>query len=234
MKLSARSRFQQASLGLFLSAMTLGAQAQVVQNTTAAKPAAPAAAAAAGEAAPSSTMAELQQLIQSRGVNELRTTYNGNYGASLLFKADDLTYYVALFQQKNFWRVLKTSSESQAEQTYKLFVDQTAQLADVDIRRIKLDAERAFTQRQISANESRLNTLQNDLTLQRKQEEQVTARQEQARQEASALAAEKAAASDQLTTLQRQIRALEEQQSKISGLPSAPQAAASTPARRGR
>ena len=236
--------FRQAGVVLLFSTASLGVSAQVVHNTTARQAAGPAAAQAPAaqpgsgdseqQASANSTMAELQQLIQSRGVNELRTTYNGNYGASLLFKADDLTYYVALFQQKNFWRVLKTSSESQAEQTYKLFVDQTAQLADVDIRRIKLDAERAFTQRQISANESRLNTLQNDLTLQRKQEEQVTARQEQARQEASALAAEKAAASDQLTTLQRQIRALEEQQSKISGLPSAPQAAASTPARRGR
>jgi len=213
--------FQGVGIGLLLSAVSLGVSAQVVQNTTA-KPAA--ASAPAAQARPAdggqagsanSTMAELQQLIQNRALNELRTTYNGNYGASLLFKADDLTYYVAMFQQKNFWRVVKTTSEQQAEQTYKAFVEQTVQLADVDIRRIKLDAERAATERLISANESRLSALQNDLAMQRQQEQQVAARQEQARQEAAALANERQAAREQLNTLQRQIRMLEEQQSKL-------------------
>jgi len=213
--------FQGVGIGLLLSAVSLGVSAQVVQNTTA-KPAA--ASAPAAQARPAdggqagsanSTMAELQQLIQNRALNELRTTYNGNYGASLLFKADDLTYYVAMFQQKNFWRVVKTTSEQQAEQTYKAFVEQTVQLADVDIRRIKLDAERAATERLISANESRLSALQNDLTMQRQQEQQVAARQEQARQEAAALANERQAAREQLNTLQRQIRMLEEQQAKL-------------------
>jgi len=213
--------FQGVGIGLLLSAVSLGVSAQVVQNTTA-KPAA--ASAPAVQARPAdggqagsanSTMAELQQLIQNRALNELRTTYNGNYGASLLFKADDLTYYVAMFQQKNFWRVVKTTSEQQAEQTYKAFVEQTVQLADVDIRRIKLDAERAATERLISANESRLSALQNDLAMQRQQEQQVAARQEQARQEAAALANERQAAREQLNTLQRQIRMLEEQQSKL-------------------
>ncbi|MDX3907747.1 MAG: DUF2968 domain-containing protein [Pigmentiphaga sp.] len=212
--------FQEVGFGLLLSAVSLGASAQVVQNTTA-KPDAVAPAAQSGPAdsgqtaSANSTMAELQQLIQNRALNELRTTYNGNYGASLLFKADDLTYYVALFQQKNFWRVLKTTSESQAEQTYKAFVEQTVQLADVDIRRIKLDAERAVTEKLISANETRLTALQNDLTMQRQQEQQVQARQEQARQEAAALANERQAAREQLNALQRQIRMLEEQQAKL-------------------
>ncbi|WP_192901806.1 DUF2968 domain-containing protein [Pigmentiphaga sp. H8] len=216
--------FRQVGIVLLLSTASLGASAQVVQNTTAktaAQAQAPAQAAparsvdAAQAASNNSTMAELQQLIQNRTLNELRTTYNGNYGASLLFKADDLTYYVAMFQQKNFWRVVKTTSESQAEQTYKAFVEQTVQLADVDIRRIKLDAERAVTEKQISANETRLSALQNDLSMQRQQEQQVAARQEQARQEAAALANERQAAREQLNTLQRQIRMLEEQQTKL-------------------
>jgi len=211
---------QRVGIGLLLSAVSLGASAQVVQNANS-KPAGAGAAAQersveSGALTPAnSTMAELQQLIQNRALNELRTTYNGNYGASLLFKADDLTYYVAMFQQKNFWRVVKTTSEQQAEQTYKAFVEQTEQLADVDIRRIKLDAERAMTERLIAANESRLAALQNDLTLQRQQEQQVAARQEQARQEAAALANERQAAREQLNALQRQIRMLEEQQAKL-------------------
>jgi len=214
--------FRQVGIVLSLSMASLGVSAQVVQNTTA-KPGTQAAAQAAPvrpvdaaqSASNNSTMAELQQLIQNRTLNELRTTYNGNYGSSLLFKADDLTYYVAMFQQKNFWRVVKTTSEAQAEQTYKAFVEQTVQLADVDIRRIKLDAERAVTEKLISANETRLNALQNDLTMQRQQEQQVAARQEQARQEAAALANERQAAREQLNTLQRQIRMLEEQQTKL-------------------
>ncbi|WP_130359526.1 DUF2968 domain-containing protein [Pigmentiphaga kullae] len=222
MKMRTCRMFRQVGIALLLSAASLGASAQVVQNATARTAAqAPAQAAparpvdAAQSASNNSTMAELQQLIQNRTLNELRTTYNGNYGASLLFKADDLTYYVAMFQQKNFWRVVKTTSESQAEQTYKAFVEQTVQLADVDIRRIKLDAERAVTEKQISANETRLNALQNDLSMQRQQEQQVAARQEQARQEAAALANERQAAREQLNTLQRQIRMLEEQQTKL-------------------
>lgn len=209
----ARGKFQQFGVGLLFSAVALGAQAQSIQNSNAK------AAPMAAQAVPAtSTMAELQQLIQNRGLNELRTTYNGNYGASLLFKSDDLTYYVALFQQKNFWRVVKTTSEPQAEQTYKIFVDQTAQLADVDIRRIKLDAERSVAQKQLSDSQARLTSLQNDLTVQRQQEEQVMARQEQARQEANSLATEKQATTEQLTSLERQIKSLEDQQVKIDGL----------------
>jgi hypothetical protein len=187
---------------------------------------APVAPPAPGANAGNSTISELQALIQSRTLNELRTTYNGNYGASLLFKSDDLIYYVAMFQQKNFWRVIKTTSESQAEQVYKAFVDQTVQLADVDIRRIKLDAERANTEKLISTNESRLNALQNDVSVQRQQEQQVAARQEQARQEAASLANDRQVAREQLTTLQRQIRSLEDQQAKVDnmGIPGAPSA----------
>src|SRR5690606_13594329 len=92
-----------------------------------------------------SPVAELQALIQSRQVSELRTTYNGTYGASLLFKPDDLTYYVALFQQKDFWRVLQTKSDKQAESTYRAFAQQSADLAEVDIKRIKLQAEYAHS-----------------------------------------------------------------------------------------
>ncbi|MBN3857489.1 DUF2968 domain-containing protein, partial [Paraburkholderia sp. Ac-20340] len=41
-------------------------------------------------------VAELQQMIRGSELNELRTTYNGTYGASLLFYGKEMTYYVAL------------------------------------------------------------------------------------------------------------------------------------------
>ncbi len=218
MKATTCRMFQGLGIGLLLCGLSTGTIAQVNkvgENASRPAVASPASPAKGGEAANSSTMAELQQLIQARSLNELRTTYNGNYGASLLFKADELVYYVAMFQQKNFWRVVKTKSEPQAEQTYQAFVDQTAQLAEVDIRRIKLDAERANTEKLIATNEGRLNALQSDLSVQRQQEQQVAARQEQARQEAAALANDRQVAKEQLIALQRQIRALEEQQAKI-------------------
>lgn len=226
MNTTTRRLIQGVGFGLLLSGISLATFAQGNSNANRATVAqaipvpadTPVAPPAASAAVNSSTIAELQQLIQGRTLNELRTTYNGNYGASLLFKSDDLLYYVAMFQQKNFWRVVKTTSEPQAEQLYKAFVEQTLQLADVDIRRIKLDAERASTEKLIATNESRLNALQSDLTVQRQQEQQVAARQEQARQEAAALTNDRQAAREQLTVLQRQIKALEEQQNKVESM----------------
>jgi len=168
-------------------------------------------------AVPSSTTSELQGLIQARQVTELRTTYNGTYGASLLFKADTLTYYVTLFQQKNFWKVVKTTSETRAEQLYASYVAQTEELAEVDIRRIKLQAEYSHTEKQLSDRATQLNTLQADLTAQRQQAQEVAVRQQQARQEASQLAQQQQDAREQLRSLQRQIEALERQKAALGG-----------------
>lgn len=164
-----------------------------------------------------STIGELQQLMQSQMISELRTTYNGNYGSSLLFKADARTYYVALFQQKNFWRVVKTSSEVQAEQTYKNFVGQTEKLAEVDIRRIKLEADKQYTEQLISTQETRLLALQNDLAVQRQQEQTVSIQQDQARQQAQVLNNKQQSARNQLMVLRNRIRALETQQTIVDG-----------------
>ena len=227
MKLKSRSMIQRVGIAVLVSGMSAGVAAQgIMSSGSTVRPVVTQGAPVAQSAptqpdnspAANSTIAELQGLIQARGLNELRTTYNGNYGASLLFRAEDLVYYVAMFQQKNFWRVVKSTSEQQAEQLYRNFVDQTVQLADVDIRRIKLDAERASTEKLISVNESRLTALQNDLSVQRQQEQQVAARQDQARAEAAALANDRQQAREQLTTLQRQIRALEEQQAKLDAI----------------
>jgi len=49
-----------------------------------------------------STTEELRLLMEARNLTELRTTYNGKYGASLLFQADALQYFVALFQDRSF------------------------------------------------------------------------------------------------------------------------------------
>jgi hypothetical protein len=162
-------------------------------------------------------VAELQQMIHGSDLSELRTTYNGTYGASLMFYGKEMTYYVALFQQKNFWRVIKTQDVARAELIYKDFVRQTAQLSDVEIRRTQLEAQKALTQRLVALSQDRASRLQADLEVARQQQSIVASQQEQKRAEATELAQQKAAAQDQLRVAQRQVRDLQRQLD--SGLP---------------
>ncbi|WP_233829435.1 DUF2968 domain-containing protein [Paraburkholderia sp. ZP32-5] len=162
-------------------------------------------------------VAELQQMIHGSDLSELRTTYNGSYGASLLFYGKEMTYYVALFQQKNFWRVIKTQDATRAELIYKDFARQTLQLSDVEIRRTQLEAQKAFTQRMVALSQERASRLQADLDVAREQQSIVDSQQQQKRAEATALAQQKVAAQDQLRASQRQVRALQRQLD--SGLP---------------
>lgn len=218
-----RGAARMALLGSVLSGLAACASAQSeaprptvkqVEDTQAAStPVTPPAPAPA--ARPASTVSELQGLIQSRQVSELRTAYNGTYGASLLFKPDDLTYYVALFQQKDFWRVVKTKSDQQAESTYRAFVSQSAELAEVDIKRIKMQAEYAHAEKLLASRSAELSTLQADRAVRMQQEEQVAARQEQSRQETTALADQQKDVRQQLRDLQRQIDALQAQQAQV-------------------
>ncbi|HEX7933232.1 MAG TPA: DUF2968 domain-containing protein [Paraburkholderia sp.] len=170
----------------------------------------------AGQSA-AGNVAELQQMIKGSDLSELRTTYNGSYGASLLFHGKEMTYYVALFQQKNFWRVIKTQDAARAEMIYRDFARQTAQLSEVEIRRTQLEAQKAFTDRMIALSQSRANRLQADLDVARQQQTIVANQQEQTRAEAVALAQQKTAAQAQLQAAQRQVRALQRQLE--SGLP---------------
>ncbi|HEV3426917.1 MAG TPA: DUF2968 domain-containing protein [Paraburkholderia sp.] len=156
-------------------------------------------------------VAELQQMIRGSELNELRTTYNGTYGASLLFYGKEMTYYVALFQNKTFWRVIKTSDETRAELIYRDFVQKTMQLSDVEIRRTRLDAQKAFTNRMIALTQDHANRLQADLQVAQQQQAIVADQQKQTRDQANALQAEKSAAQDQLRAVQRQVRDLQRQ-----------------------
>jgi hypothetical protein len=162
-------------------------------------------------------VAELQQMIHGPDLTEMRTTYNGSYGASMLFYGKEMTYYVALFQQKNFWRVIKTTDDQRAEMIYRDFVRQTAQLSDVEIRRTKLEAQKAFTEHLIELSQDRANRLQADLAIARQQQTIVNSQQQQNRAEASSLQQQKTQAQAQLRDAQRQVRELQRQLD--SGLP---------------
>ena len=173
--------------------------------------AAPAPAPAAAPAYHNTTVAQLQQLIQARAVQELRTAYNGRFGASLLFSAESMTYYVALFQQREFWRVFKTTDESLAERMYTQYRQDTVDYAAADLERIKLQAEVAKAEKQLNESADQLTVLQNDLALHRQQEALAIAQREESRREAQALAEQEREAREQLRELQRQIKDLEQQ-----------------------
>ncbi|TAM00422.1 MAG: DUF2968 domain-containing protein [Paraburkholderia sp.] len=156
-------------------------------------------------------VAELQKMISGSQLIRLRTTYNGEYGASLLFYGKEMTYYVALFQNKTFWRVIKTSDETRAEAIYRDFAAKTQQLAEVEIRGIRLEAQKAFTDRMIALTQGHVSRLQADLAVARQQQALVADQQKQSREQATALQAQKTAAQDQLRSVQRQVRELQRQ-----------------------
>ncbi|VVE27912.1 hypothetical protein PHO31112_03482 [Pandoraea horticolens] len=185
-----------------------------VTGATSAQLAAPAvpAQSASAPAAASGAFQELRDRIQNKEVTELRTTYNGRYGASLLFYPQTMGYYVALFHEGQFWRVVKVNNEKKAEALYGDFVRQTQVLADVEIRRIKLEAQKTMMERQLAQSEARLNAVQSDLAIQREQEQALAQNQQAVREQASALETERTAARIRLTDLQGQIRSLEAEQ----------------------
>lgn len=158
------------------------------------------------------TVDELKQLMDARQLTELRTTYNGNYGASLLFNASTLTYYVALFQEKNFWRVIKTDAVDNAERVYRTFVQQTEQLAQVYIDTTRLEAGKRYTERLVAYNEERLRALQHEMEQQQAQSAQVSASLQQAQQQAVSLSTDVQSTNSQLDALQRRIQILQAEQ----------------------
>ena len=186
--------------------------------------AAPVATQAGAMPAPASntTVAELQGLIRDHKVDELRTIYNASYGASMLFKPDDLTYYVVLFQQRDFWQVYKTKSIQQADAAYRTFAARTAELAQADFDRIRLQAENVKAQELLNARMARLGTLQADDALRRQQDQEVAQRQTQIYAETDRLNQQQQIARNQLTTLQRQIEALQAEQNRLTGQGRAP------------
>ncbi|WP_080406131.1 DUF2968 domain-containing protein [Burkholderia ubonensis] len=158
-----------------------------------------------GEAAPAAdgaaqgNVAELTRMLRDGRVVEMRTTYNGSYGASLMFDPQEMTYYVALFQDKHLWRVIKSQDKSRAEMIYANFSQQTVQLSDIEIRRTELQAQKAFLERVIALSNSRAQ------------------QQKSAQEQAHALQIEKRAAQAQLRELQQQVQQLERQTE--TGLP---------------
>ncbi|KVK92282.1 DUF2968 domain-containing protein [Burkholderia cepacia] len=222
--------FSPARCATWIVALAACAQAGTAWSADATAPAAgtrPAVTSLRGDAASSTAVAtdasaqgnvaELTQMLHDGRIVEMRTTYNGSYGASLMFDPREMTYYVALFQDKHLWRVIRSQEKSRAEMVYANFVQQTVQLADIEIRRTELEAQKAFLERVIALQANRAQQLQADLSVARSQQAEVAQRQRSAQEQAQALQVEKRAAQMQLRDLQEQVRQLEKQTE--TGLP---------------
>ncbi|MDR5746904.1 DUF2968 domain-containing protein [Caballeronia sp. LZ029] len=156
-------------------------------------------------------VAELETLITAGKIVELRRTSNGSYGASLSYYAEQMTYYVALFQQNNIWRVFKAQNDGRADAVYSDFAKTSTTLADAEIKRIKLEAEKAYADRQIAVQQERANRLQTDLDIARAQQSQVTTHQLEQQNAIRELRTEQAAAQAQLRALQTRVQELQKQ-----------------------
>jgi hypothetical protein len=114
-------------------------------------------------------------------------------------------------------RVIKTQDTTRADMIYKDFVRQTLQLSEVEIRRTRLEAQKAFIERMIALSQGRANRLQAGLDVASQQQTIVASQQQKTRAKATALAQQKAAAQDQLRASQRQVRELQSQLGKRPG-----------------
>jgi hypothetical protein len=164
-------------------------------------------------------VAELTRMLKNAMLTEMRTTYNGSYGASVFFLASEVTWYVTLFQNKTFWRVLKTQDRARANAVYANFVQQTEQLSKVEIERIELAAQRAALDRMIAVAENSASRMRADIDIARQQQVQVSERQRTTYEQTRSLNVEKQAAQIQLGDLRKQLRQLQEQAE--AGLPPA-------------
>ncbi|WP_175690029.1 DUF2968 domain-containing protein [Burkholderia anthina] len=199
------------------TAPVAGTRPAVTSLSGDAAPAASASSSSATDPAVQGNVAELTQMLHDGRIVEMRTTYNGSYGASLMFDPGEMTYYVALFQDKHLWRVIKSQEKDRAEMVYANFGRQTVQLSEVEIQRTELQAQKQFLERVIALQASRAQQLEADLSVARSQQAEVAQRQQSIQEQTQALQVEKRAAQVQLRDLQEQVRQLERQAE--TGLP---------------
>ncbi|GAB5099322.1 DUF2968 domain-containing protein [Caballeronia sp. HLA56] len=170
-----------------------------------------------GASPSASNLAELQDMVQAGRLTELRVTRNGSYGARLYFLPQEMLYYVALSQDSHSWRVVKTQEENRAESVYAQFARKTHDLADGEIRRLQLQAQKALLDRVIAVSANRANRLSADLALAQQQDTQVSERQQQLQAESAALQSDKLESERKLRALQMQVDQL--QRASEAGLP---------------
>jgi len=157
------------------------------------------------------TVAELQQLLAQKRLTELRTTYNGDYGTSLLLVNEDTTAYVALSYRKELWRVYKFAAVAPADGAYDTLARQTRIWAEDDLRRSVTAGQKAQLEREAQAAEQRAASLGQEVRIMQAQRQKMLEEQQAVRQQTQALDVERRAYKAQVDSLQQQIRMLEKQ-----------------------
>lgn len=212
-----KSRWVDPARGVLLSIMTVVSfAAHGQENMPASEGAAPASdqAASSNQAAPADDargeVDTLIGLIRDKKVEELRTVYNAEYGASEFFDTENLVYFVALFQYKRFWKVVRTDRAGLADQLFKQFASQSVRLAEVERDRVLAQAWRNRYDKEVASAKRQVEAMQADLNVERAQTAQVDARQAQMREGVISLQLEQAQARQQLSKLRAQERRLQQ------------------------
>jgi Protein of unknown function (DUF2968) len=159
----------------------------------------------------SGNIGELTSLLRESRLKELRTTYNGSYGASVLFLPEDAAYYVALFQQKHFWRVVKTTDRAVADRKFLSFVRETVRLSEAEISSEELAARNALLISAIEQSRQRMQGLQADISNARAQQSIVSTRQNAELDRVRRLAAQVSSDQERLDGLRQTVQTLEMQ-----------------------
>ena len=105
----------------------------------------------------------------------------------------------------------KTQDTARAESIYAQFSRKSFELADGEIRRTQLQAQKALLDRVIAKSADRANRLTADLQLAQQQDSQVSQRQQQLQAESAVLQTDKLDAERKLRALQMQVEQLQKQ-----------------------
>lgn len=165
----------------------------------------------AAAATPGGDVAMLEELLRNGQIVGLRQTTNGSYGAMLGYFSEMNLYFAALTQQNKLWRVFKTLDEQRAESAYREFANTTGALASTELRRLRLESDKAVADRLIASHKARADQLQADLEYGRMQQTRATDYQIQQQEAIRALRAEQSAAQTRLLVLRQRVETLQTQ-----------------------
>lgn len=208
---SCRATLLASLIGLALSLSVPGVVAAAEPVPMSAAPAPLTASGSMPQASPASLglVSELQKRLRDRSVRELRTSYNGDYGTTLMLADDQVVCYVALFYQKNLWRVFRFESIGPAEQAYRQVTQQSATWAGDDIRRQVLASQKRAFDKALQETEARANALNEDVRVMQAQRQRIAEEQKASRIEVQSAEIESRASRLRLEQLQEQIRRME-------------------------
>jgi len=167
-------------------------------------------------------LGELDTRMREGRVRELRTSYDGDYGASLLVADDTVVCYLALLHHRKLWRVFRFDDFSAAEKAYLRLAQQNAAWAREAILGEVLTAQQRELARLTQESEARAGALDRDVRVMQAQRRQMLEEQRAMREQVQAAHVENRAARIRLEQLHKHIRGLETDLSDAAAIAPAP------------